>query len=395
MNQIYPPLDPPTRLLMGPGPSDIHPNVLEALSKPTVGHLDPYYLEAMDGLQRMLRGLFKTKNELTFAISATGSAGMEAAVVNVIEPGDKMLVCVNGVFGGRMADVARRAGANVTIIEKPWGEIFHPADIQSAIQTANPDVVGIVMAETSTGASQGLAEISALAHDAGALLLVDAVTSLGGMDINVDQCGIDVIYSGSQKCLSCPPGLAPISFSPRAVERVANRSTPVQSWYLDVSMIANYWGENRVYHHTAPINMTYGLYEAVRLIHEEGLDSCFQRHTINHLALKAGLETLGFQYAADPQAQLPMLNAVFLPSDVEDLPMRNDLLTKFGIEIGGGLGLWKGKAWRIGIMGYGARSDNVLRLLDAIEHLFFEYGIPVEMGDGQAAANAVYHSQNP
>ena len=395
MNQIYPPLDPPTRLLMGPGPSDIHPNVLEALSKPTVGHLDPYYLEAMDGLQRMLRGLFKTKNELTFAISATGSAGMEAAVVNVIEPGDKMLVCVNGVFGGRMADVARRAGANVTIIEKPWGEIFHPADIQSAIQTANPDVVGIVMAETSTGASQGLAEISALAHDAGALFLVDAVTSLGGMDINVDQCGIDVIYSGSQKCLSCPPGLAPISFSPRAVERVANRSTPVQSWYLDVSMIANYWGENRVYHHTAPINMTYGLYEAVRLIHEEGLDSCFQRHTINHLALKAGLETLGFQYAADPQAQLPMLNAVFLPNNVEDLPMRNDLLTKFGIEIGGGLGLWKGKAWRIGIMGYGARSDNVLRLLDAIEHLFFEYGIPVEMGDGQAAANAVYHSQNP
>ena len=253
----FPTLNPPVRVLMGPGPSDTHPRVLQALAKGTVGHLDPYYLEIMNGLQEMLRRLFRTKNPMTMAISGTGSAGMEAAVVNLIEPGDSMIVCVNGVFGGRMLDVAQRAGANVTKVEKPWGEVFTPADLKAALASAKPKVVGIVMAETSTGAYQPIEEISKLVHEAGALLLVDAVTALGGVPVEVDGWNIDAIYSGTQKCLSCPPGLSPTSFSPRAMDVIMNRKTKVQSWYLDVSMLANYWGQNRVYHHTGPINMTW------------------------------------------------------------------------------------------------------------------------------------------
>src|SRR5688572_14883165 len=272
---VSPELNPPVRILMGPGPSDTHPRVLEALAKGTVGHLDPYYLQIMDGLQSMLRGVFRTKNPMTFAVSATGSAGMEAAVVNLIEPGDSMVVCVNGVFGGRMADVAARAGAEVTKVTKPWGEVFSPADLKDALARAKPKVVGIVMAETSTGAWQPLEEISQLVHEAGALLLVDAVTALGGVPVEVDRWEIDVVYSGSQKCLSCPPGLAPVSFNKRAMQVVLSRKTKVQSWYLDVTMLAQYWGSERVYHHTAPINMTYGLYEALRLVLEEGLEACF------------------------------------------------------------------------------------------------------------------------
>ena len=279
------PLNPPIRTLMGPGPSDIHPRVLEAIGKPTVGHLDPYYLQLMDETQQLLRELFQTQNRMTMAISATGSAGMEATVVNLIEPGDSIVVCINGVFGMRMADVAERAGAVVTRVERPWGEVFTAEDLKDAIAQAKPKVVGIVMAETSTGAAQPIPEISAVVHEAGAMLLVDAVTSLGGMPVKVDEWQIDAIYSGSQKCLSCPPGLAPVSFSDRAVETIMNRKTKVQSWYLDVSMLANYWGSDRVYHHTAPINMSYALSEALRIIHEEGLDACFARHTRNHQAL--------------------------------------------------------------------------------------------------------------
>src|SRR5687768_16845347 len=292
-----PPLNPPVRLLMGPGPSAVHPRVLAALAKETVGHLDPYYLEVMNGLQQMLRELFRTANPMTFAVSGTGSARMEAAVVNLIEPGDSMLVCVNGVFGGRMADVAERAGAKVTKIERPWGEVFSPDDLQPALASARPKVVGIVMAETSTGAWQPIEEISRLVHDAGAMLLVDAVTSVGGVPVEVDRWQIDAIYSGTQKCLSCPPGLSPVSFSPRAMETILARKTKVQSWYLDVSMLANYWGENRVYHHTGPINMTWGLYEALCLVHEEGLENCFARHMLHHRALKAGLAAIGIGYA--------------------------------------------------------------------------------------------------
>ena len=385
-----PPLEPPIRVLMGPGPSDTHPRVLEALAKPTVGHLDPYYLQTMDQLQQMLRRLFQTENPLTFAVSGTGSAGMEAAVVNLIEPGDSMVVCVNGVFGGRMADVAGRAGADVTKIERPWGEVFAPDEIKTAVARAKPKVVGIVMAETSTGAWQPLEEIAKIVHDAGALLLVDAVTSLGGVPVKVDQWGIDAIYSGSQKCLSCPPGLAPVSFSPAAVDVITARKSKVQSWYLDAGMLASYWGDERVYHHTAPINMSYALYEAVRLVLAEGLDAVFARHLLQHRALRAGLAALGIEYAPQQGCELPMLNAVRIPAGVDDAAVRKQLLARFGIEIGGGLGAFKGKVWRIGLMGYGARPANVLLLLSALEQLLAEQGCQFSPGASIAAANEVY-----
>ncbi len=377
---------------MGPGPSDIHPRVLEALAKPTIGHLDPYYLEVMDQLQSMLRRLFQTQNAMTFAISATGSAGMEATVVNLIEPGDGMLIGVNGVFGTRMADVAGRAGANVTTVEKPWGEVFTVDDFKDVLAREKPKVVGVVMAETSTGASQPIQEISELVHEAGAMLLVDAVTSLGGMPVETDAWQVDAIYSGSQKCLSCPPGLAPVSFSSRAVEAALNRREKVQSWYLDISMLASYWGDERVYHHTAPINMTYALYEAVRLVLDEGLENCFQRHALNHRALKNGLAAIGMEYAAQEGHQLPMLNAVHIPDGVDDASVRKNLLQRFGIEIGAGLGAFKGKVWRIGLMGYPSRSANVLLLLAALEQLLSEQGYTFNPGAGIAAANQTYQS---
>lgn len=384
------PLDPPVRILMGPGPSDVHPRVLEALGKPTVGHLDPYYLEIMNAMQRMLQAVFRTKNPMTLAVSGTGSAGMETTVVNLIEPGDSMVVCVNGVFGGRMIDVAQRAGARVTKVEKPWGEVFSPTNLKAALAAAKPKVVGIVMAETSTGAWQPIEEISALVRDSGAMLLVDAVTALGGINVDVDQWNIDAIYSGTQKCLSCPPGLAPVSFSPRAMEVILARKTKVQSWYLDVTMLAKYWGSERVYHHTAPINMTYGLYEALRLVLAEGLEACFARHMQNHRALQAGLGAIGIEYAAAPGHQLPMLNAVRIPDGIDDAAIRSGLLNRFGIEIGGGLGAFKGKVWRIGLMGYGSRAANVFVLLSALEQLLAEQKHRFDHGASIAAATAVY-----
>ena len=383
-------LTPPVRTLMGPGPSDTHPRVLQALARPTVGHLDPYYLQLMDELQKMLRALFRTENRMTFAVSGTGSAGMEATVVNLIEPGDSMIVCVNGVFGGRMVSVASRAGAKVTKVEKPWGQVFTVDDLRQALDTAKPKVVGIVLAETSTGAWQPIEEISKAVHEAGAMLLVDAVTGLGGVPVEVDGWNIDAIYSGTQKCLSCPPGLAPVSFNDRALQTILSRKTPVQSWYLDVSMLANYWGQDRVYHHTAPINMTYGLYEALRLIHDEGLENCFARHRLNHEALKAGLAAIGIEYAAQPGHQLPMLNAVKIPAGVDDAKVRGALLNRFNIEIGAGLGEFKGKVWRIGLMGYGSRMANVLLFLSALEQLLTEQGYSFQPGASIAAANARY-----
>ncbi len=387
-----PALNPPKRILMGPGPSDIHPRVLEAIGKDTVGHLDPFYLETMNEMQNMLRALMKTENPLTFAVSATGSAGMETAVVNSIEPGDNMLVCINGVFGNRMTDVAERAGANVSTIEKPWGEVFSVDDVVQGIEQSNPAVVGIVMAETSTGASQPIEDIAKAVRDAGALLLVDAVTSLGGMNVEVDNWGVDILYSGSQKCLSCPPGLAPVSFGPRAVEKLNNRKEKVRSWYLDATMLASYWGEERVYHHTAPINMTYALYEALRVIHEEGLENCFKRHLDTHRALKAGLETLGIDYNADPNHQLPMLNAVKIPEGIDDSAVRSALLNEFGIEIGGGLGAFKGKVWRIGLMGYAARKENVVLFLSALEELLKRHNYQLEPGAAVDAANSIFQT---
>ncbi|MGD9722602.1 MAG: alanine--glyoxylate aminotransferase family protein [Pirellulales bacterium] len=386
---VGPPLDPPVRILMGPGPSDIHPRVLAALSKPTVGHLDPYYLQLMDDMRRMLQALFRTSNPMTLAVSGTGSAGMEATVVNLIEPGDSMVVCVNGVFGGRMADVAQRAGAQVIKVDRPWGEVFTPDDLRAAL-AQKPKLVGIVMAETSTGAWQPIEEISQLVHEAGAMLLVDAVTALGGVPVEVDKWNIDAIYSGTQKCLSCPPGLSPVSFNERAMDVVRKRKSKVQSWYLDVSMLAQYWGQERVYHHTAPINMTYALYEALRLVHEEGLENCFARHRLNHEALKAGLAALGIEYTAQAGHQLPMLNAVRIPAGVDDAAVRSGLLNRFGIEIGGGLGAFKGKVWRIGLMGYGARANNVYVLLSALEQLLGEQKHRFEHGASIAAATDRY-----
>lgn len=383
-------MQPPIRTLMGPGPSDVHPRVLAALARPIVGHLDPYFLRLMDDLQQKLRMLMRTENEMTFAVSGTGSAGMETTIVNLVEPGDKVLACTNGVFGGRMADVAQRAGAEVATIERPWGEVFTPADIKAAIEEHQPQIVGIVSAETSTGAWQPLAEIADIVHNAGALLVVDAVTSLGGVAMEVDDWGIDALYSGTQKCLSCPPGLAPVTFGEAAMNKVNARKTKVRSWYLDITMLANYWGDQRAYHHTAPVSMNYALHEAVSLIHEEGLENVIARHLRHHLALKAGLEAIGLEYNADPNHQLPMLNAVKIPDGVDDAAIRGGLLNRFGIEIGGGLGAFKGKVWRIGLMGYAARSENVFQLLSALEQLLAETGHQFTAGSSIAAANQQY-----
>jgi len=377
---------------MGPGPSDIHPRVLAALARPTVGHLDPYYLRIMDELQSMLREVFRTKNRMTMAISGTGSAGQEATVLNLVEPGERVLVCVNGVFGGRLADMAERAGGEVTKIERPWGEVFTVGEVKDALARVKPRVVAIVMAETSTGAWQPIEEIAAAVRDAGAMLIVDTVTALGGIPVEIDKWQIDAVYSGTQKCLSCPPGLAPVSFSDRAVEKILARKQKVRSWYLDVSLIANYWGGDRVYHHTAPINMTYALHEALRILLEEGLEQSFVRHRRNHEALKAGLAAVGIEYATQAGHALPQLNAVRIPAGVDDAAVRKALLDRYNIEIGAGLGAFKGKVWRIGLMGYASRETNVLLLLAALEQLLAEQGHKFDHGAAVAAANTSYAS---
>jgi alanine-glyoxylate transaminase / serine-glyoxylate transaminase / serine-pyruvate transaminase len=390
MYSLPSPVNPPVRVLLGPGPSDTHPRVLAALARPTVGHLDPYYLRLMDEMQSMMRSVFRTENQLTMAISGTGSAGQDAVVLNLVEPGDKVLVCINGVFGMRLADMAERAGGEVAKIERPWGEVFTVADVKDALAKVKPKVVAIVMAETSTGAWQPIDEIAAAVRGAGAMLILDTVTALGGIPVEIDKWQIDAVYSGTQKCLGCPPGLAPVSFSKRAVEKILARKTKPRSWYLDVSLIANYWGGDRVYHHTAPINMTYALHEALRILLEEGLDASFVRHRKNYQALKAGLAAIGIGYAAAEGHQLPQLNAVKIPDGVDDAAVRKDLLDRFGIEIGAGLGAFKGKVWRIGLMGYSSRPANVLVLLAALEQLLAEQKHPFESGTSVAAANQIY-----
>src|SRR5438874_1881330 len=383
-------LNPSPRVLLGPGPSDVHPRVLTAMATPLLGHLDPEFLVLMNETQEMLRQVFRTQNRLTFPVSGTGSAGMETCVVNLIEPGDKMVVCVNGVFGQRMTDVAQRARAEVATIERRWGEVFDLGQIRDVLKKVRPKVLGIVHAETSTGAWQPLEEQGALCHEFDALLLADTVTSLGGIPVEIDGWGVDAVYSGTQKCLSCPPGLSPVSFSPRAVEVINRRKTKVQSWYLDMTMVQRYWGEERFYHHTAPITMIYALREALRLVHEEGLEARWARHRRNHQALKAGLAALGITYAAAEGHQLPMLNAVRIPSGVDDLTTRKRLLTEFGIEIGGGLGDFKGKVWRVGLMGLSSRPNNVLLFLAALEQCLAAQGISFTPGAAVAAANQVY-----
>jgi alanine-glyoxylate transaminase / serine-glyoxylate transaminase / serine-pyruvate transaminase len=383
-------LNPSPRILLGPGPSDVHPRVLTAMATPLLGHLDPQFLEIMNETQELLRQTFRTGNRLTFPVSGTGSAGMETCVVNLIEPGDRMVVCVNGVFGHRMTDVAQRAGAAVTTIERPWGDVFELGQTREVLQKLRPKVLGIVHAETSTGAWQPAEELAKLCHEFDTLLLLDTVTSLGGVPVEIDGWGVDAVYSGTQKCLSCPPGLAPVSFSPRAVEVINRRKTKVQSWYLDMTMVQRYWGEERFYHHTAPITMIYALREALRLVHEEGLEARWARHARNHRALKAGLAALGITYAAVEGHQLPMLNAVRIPPGVDDLTTRKRLLAEFGIEIGGGLGDFKGKAWRIGLMGYSSRPNNVLVFLGALELCLLTQGAKFTPGAAVAAATRVY-----
>ncbi len=377
-------LNPSPRLLLGPGPSDVHPRVLTAMATPLLGHLDPEFVTIMNETQDLLRRTFKTENRLTFPVSGTGSAGMETVVVNLIEPGDRMVVCVNGVFGQRMTDVAQRAGAAVTTVERPWGQVFDLNQLREVLQRVRPRVLGIVHAETSTGALQPLEGLGALCREFDTLLLVDTVTSLGGVPVEVDGWGIDAVYSGTQKCLSCPPGLAPVSFSPRAVEAINRRKTKVQSWYLDMTMVQRYWGEERFYHHTAPITMIYALREALRLIHEEGLPARWERHRRNHIALKTGLAALGIGYAADERHLLPSLNAIRIPAGVDDLTVRRRLLLEFGIEIGGGLGDFKGKVWRVGLMGHNSRPANVLLFLAALEQCL------QGQGAGVAAASRFY-----
>jgi alanine-glyoxylate transaminase/serine-glyoxylate transaminase/serine-pyruvate transaminase len=363
--------------------------VLQAMSAPCIGHLDPYFLSVMDETQRLLRFLFQTENALTIPVSGTGSAGMETCFVNVIEPGDEVVVCVNGVFGTRMSDIVNRIGGKLIRVDGEWGRAIDPEAVGKAVQGKSPKVLAVVHAETSTGVCQPLEDLARIARESGALFLVDIVTSLGGMEVALDSMNIDVAYSGTQKCISCPPGLSPISFSPKAMEVLENRKTPVVSWYLDMSMVSSYWGAERKYHHTAPVNMIYGLREALRIIAEEGLETRFARHQQNHKALVAGVEAMGLSMLVPKNERLPMLNAVRIPAGADDLKARKALLSQFGIEIGGGLGDLAGKIWRVGLMGHASRQKNVFLFLSALETVLKAQGVKLNPGALEAAA-AVY-----
>ncbi len=367
--QYYDHLNVPPRLLLGPGPSLVDPRVLQVMATPLLGHLDPKFLEIMDHTQEMLRYVFQTNNRLTIPISGTGSAAMEASMANLIEPGDKVLICINGYFGTRLADMAQRYGAEVETIKRPWGEVFTPQDVKLALEKFPAKIVGIVHAETSTGACQPIKEISSVVHQANALMVVDTVTSLGGVPVKVDENDIDVCYSGSQKCLSCPPGIAPITFSPRAEAAMDQRKGKVANWYLDVNMVRSYWGSERTYHHTAPITMNYALYEALRIVAEEGLDARWARHQKNAELFWSGLEAMGLKLHVPFEYRLPSLTTVRVPEGVNEATVRSRLLNDYNIEIGGGLGELKGKVWRVGLMGFSSRPENVLLLLAALKEI--------------------------
>ena len=367
------PFDPPTRTLMGPGPSDVHPRVLAAMGRPTIGHLDPQFVAMMDDLKRLLQYAFRTANPLTIPISGPGSAGMEAAFVNLVEPGDTVIVCINGVFGGRMKENVERCGATAVLVEDAWGQPVDPDKVAAALK-AHPEasILAFVHAETSTGVRSDAETLCRLARERGCLVIMDAVTSLGGIPVEVDGWGVDAVYSGSQKCLSCTPGLSPVSFSPRAVERIRSRTRPVQSWFLDLNLVMGYWGSGdatpqRAYHHTAPINALYGLHESLVMLAEEGLEASWARHRRMHEALKAGLEAMGLGFLVDAPWRLPQLNAVLVPVGVDEAAVRQRLLDEFDLELGGGLGALAGKVWRIGLMGYSARPENVRLCLHALE----------------------------
>ncbi len=381
-------------LLLGPGPSPVHPRVLEAMSRHTLGHLDPDFLEIMNRTADLLRFVFETENKITFPVSGTGSAGMEAALVNILEPGDKAVIGVKGVFGQRMVDVASRCGAEVVEVEAEWGRPLEPEALEKAL-SEHPDarLVGVVHAETSTGVKQPLEPLVEAARKYSALVLVDAVTSLGGIPVKVDSRDLDLVYSGNQKCLGAPPGLAPITFGKRALEKFNTRKVKVQSWYLDLTFLTRYWGEERFYHHTAPVNMIYALFEALSMIEEEGLETRFARHLLHSEALVAGLRALGVETVVADQHRLPTLNAVWVPDKVDDLEVRTRLRRDHLIEIGGGLGPFKGKMWRIGLMGNGSRRENVERLLNSLADTLNRQGHCCSAEEAVSEAGEVYRSK--
>ncbi len=384
---------PPRRILMGPGPSDVSPRVLGALSRPTIGHLDPLFIRLMDEIKGLLQYAFKTGNDLTLPISAPGSAGMEACFVNLVSPGDTVIVCQNGVFGGRMKENVERCGGTAVMVEDAWGEPVGVDKVAEAFDN-HPEatLLAFVHAETSTGVRSDAAALCALARERGALSIVDTVTSLAGIDVDVDGWGADAVYSGTQKCLSCVPGIAPVTFSPRAVERINARSHKVQSWFLDMQLVMGYWGGSakRAYHHTAPVNDLYALHESLVMLEEEGLDASFRRHRRNHEALVAGLEAMGLAMAVAPEYRLPQLNSVLIPDGVDDAAVRGALLDKFSLEIGAGLGALAGRTWRIGLMGYSSSEQNVIACLSALEAVLAEQGADIGRGRALPAAHAVF-----
>ena len=379
---------PPARTLMGPGPSDVNPRILEAMSRPTIGHLDPLFVGMMEEIKDLLHYAFQTENELTLPVSAPGSAGMETCFVNLVEPGEKVIVCRNGVFGSRMIENVERCGATPIIVDDDWGKPVDPNKLEDALK-ANPDVrvAAFVHAETSTGARSDAKTLVDIIHKYDCLAIVDAVTSLGGSELRVDDWGIDAIYSGTQKCLSCVPGISPVCFSTSAVEKIKSRKTKVQSWFLDLNLVMGYWGggAKRAYHHTAPVNALYALHEALVLLKEEGLEKAWARHDKNHLALRAGLETFGIKFLVDETHRLPQLNAISIPEGTNEAEVRQRLLNEFNLEIGAGLGDFAGKVWRIGLMGYASNPKNVVTCLGALEAV----GLKAQTS-AIAAAQAVY-----
>ena len=375
--------NPPVRTLMGPGPADVHPRVLGALGRPTIGHLDPAFVTMMDEIKTLLRYAFRTESPLTMPISAPGSAGMEACFFNLVEPGDKVVVCINGVFGMRMKENIERCGGIPVVVDDAWGRALNPQRLEDALR-ANPDakIVAFVHAETSTGACSDVKTLVGIAHRHDCLTIVDAVTALGGCELEVDSWGVDAVYASTQKCLSCTPGLAPVSFNERAVEKVRGRGSKVQSWFLDLNLIMGYWGgeQKRSYHHTAPINALYGLHESLIMLQEEGIENAWARHQRNHLALRAGLEALGLELIVPEAERLPQLNAVSIPGGIDDATVRGRLLQEYGLEIGAGLGEFAGKVWRIGLMGHSSRTANILLCVGGLGNILSSLGVPVDTG---------------
>jgi alanine-glyoxylate transaminase/serine-glyoxylate transaminase/serine-pyruvate transaminase len=388
----FPELQPSARVLLGPGPSNIHPRVMKAMMSPVVGHLDPDFIRVMEDVKKLLRIVFQTANEITFPVSGTGSAGMETALANLIEDGDEAVVAVNGAFGERICDAAGRLGAKIHRVEAEWGRIVEPERIEAALKAANqPKLLAIVHAETSTGAYQPVKELGAMAHRYGALMVMDAVTSLGCVPVEIDRWEIDACYSCTQKGIGAPPGLAPVTLSERAMQVVRNRKHACRSWYFDVALIERYWGPDRLYHHTAPITMNYAIYEALRIVVEEGLEARFKRHQSNSAALKAGIQAMGLELAAQEGYRLPQLTAVKVPAGIDDARVRADLLRLFNIEVGAGLGVFKGKVWRIGLMGESCKRENVMLVLNAFETILASMGMEIARGAALLAADRAYN----